>query len=672
MNLLMRRLIPAAAAVMIAFSATIVTALAAPASADVTCPNVLTNTSFVTGSVAKFDDDNPVRVASTNADKNLEFRGFIVNPTATLALNNPPDSGTDTAPPPQLATIFNPTRAVVITAGYQVNGWTFRKHPSPDVGESTGPMTTPRVTLLGLQTTPGEQIRNPCSRRGAGSPWGAGGAVVLFANADSITLAYTDNDSAATGYVVHIVGVNVDPNLLDAYNAHDSGNRYNTKKTTQTMVGLKPGQVLGQSGGNEIKIGIRLDGSFKDPRSEPDWWQVTTWKKSPYTVPGPSLLAPAHNAVLSDASPDFSWTAMTGASTYKIDIDDNADFSSPVATPAASASLTYTASPDLAQGTYFWRVRAFNASSTQIGITGARTLKIDLRPPKVTTISPNGLTNVTTPDFSWNASDTPDTETYTLSLTGVDTRTPVSFVEGTDVTCTATCTVPWPASWAALVTNGAYNFTVKAVNSFGDHGASAPRTFTLDTKPLAVPVLTSPKNGTPNFSKTKALVRTKPVKTTTLYEFELRSKSSGLLNKANSNSIKSSTTYALGMNFGSYIWTARTVDAAGNRSAWSTPFTFTYTLLTSPKSGKVMKTGNVILRWKSVAGATSYQVAYSTDPAFDPNNNPPGPNDVFKPASKLRTFNTKTAPLANGTYYWTVRVNGGVWMPVWHFTVNAH
>ena len=72
-----------------------------------------------------------------------------------------------------------------------------------------------------------------------------------------------------------------------------------------------------------------------------------------------SLVAPANGAVNQTTTPTFAWGAVAGATSYTIQVDDDANFSSPVHT-AVVQSTTYSGA-SLDQGaTYYWRIFASN------------------------------------------------------------------------------------------------------------------------------------------------------------------------------------------------------------------------------------------------------------------------------------------------------------------------
>ena len=74
----------------------------------------------------------------------------------------------------------------------------------------------------------------------------------------------------------------------------------------------------------------------------------------------PTLLAPADGTFTNDTTPVFSWNVLAGATLYRIQIDNNADFFSPAAN-ATRTTPTYTASAGLSNNPYYWRVQARGA-----------------------------------------------------------------------------------------------------------------------------------------------------------------------------------------------------------------------------------------------------------------------------------------------------------------------
>ena len=79
------------------------------------------------------------------------------------------------------------------------------------------------------------------------------------------------------------------------------------------------------------------------------------------TVPGipaaPSLLSPPDGSLLCYLTPTFDWSAVTWAASYRIEVDDERSFASPVVRVDLIPS-EYPRTTPLAPGSYYWRVRA--------------------------------------------------------------------------------------------------------------------------------------------------------------------------------------------------------------------------------------------------------------------------------------------------------------------------
>jgi hypothetical protein len=85
------------------------------------------------------------------------------------------------------------------------------------------------------------------------------------------------------------------------------------------------------------------------------------------------LLSPANEVKTSDTTPIFDWSDVTDPSgvTYSLQVDDNADFSSPIVSKEGLTASTYTLTKDeaLPKGTYYWRVEAVDGAGNTAGWT---------------------------------------------------------------------------------------------------------------------------------------------------------------------------------------------------------------------------------------------------------------------------------------------------------------
>ncbi len=82
------------------------------------------------------------------------------------------------------------------------------------------------------------------------------------------------------------------------------------------------------------------------------------------TVPAaPNLATPASGSSTCDTTPYFDWSSVSGATSYRIQVDDNSSFSSPEIDTTISNS-SYTPASPLSVDTYYWRVQASNSCGT--------------------------------------------------------------------------------------------------------------------------------------------------------------------------------------------------------------------------------------------------------------------------------------------------------------------
>ena len=124
-------------------------------------------------------------------------------------------------------------------------------------------ITNPEVTAASLVVNPGETLRLPESGYNLGDGFNA---MVLYADAERITFAYTREDNPVRGYVVYLEGVAVASNLLALYQQTNSAGR-------GELPGLRIGQLFARTTSAELKFAIRDAGGFMDPRSRKDWWK---------------------------------------------------------------------------------------------------------------------------------------------------------------------------------------------------------------------------------------------------------------------------------------------------------------------------------------------------------------------------------------------------------------
>ena len=117
----------------------------------------------------------------------------------------------------------------------------------------------------------------------------------------------------------------------------------------------------------------------------------------------PSLSSPGDGTTTADNTPTFTWSAVAGATQYRIQIDNSADFSNPEV-DATTANTSYTTNA-LVDGVYHWRAQAQDAVGNWSDWSAARSLTISakLAPPALNSPSDGTTTADHTPTFTWNA-----------------------------------------------------------------------------------------------------------------------------------------------------------------------------------------------------------------------------------------------------------------------------
>jgi hypothetical protein len=152
-------------------------------------------------------------------------------------------------------------------------------------------------------------------------------------------------------------------------------------------------------------------------------WAVTVTPKPPKR---PKLVAPAKKSYTNDVTPVLSWEAVTDGDTYQVQVDDDRRFRSPEETVV---SVLEHMTGGLADGKYYWRVRAINS----VGVPGPWSAKwfftVDTIPPDTPLLNrPTDGSEQTTlrPTLRWYKSA--GAHQYELQL-DTDPLFPLSVVE---------------------------------------------------------------------------------------------------------------------------------------------------------------------------------------------------------------------------------------------------
>jgi hypothetical protein len=197
-------------------------------------------------------------------------------------------------------------------------------------------------------------------------------------------------------------------------------------------------------------------------------WSVTVVE--PVSA-APGLSSPADGSSTCDTTPTFDWSAVSGATSYRIQVDDDSGFGSPEIDTTTGVS-EFTPGAALPAGTYFWRVLGSNACGD--GPWSADwSISVVVPPLAPSLILPaNGTsTTDTTPDLDW--SSVSGAISYRLQVAEDPGFAP------TEIDTTTTDSIYTPASPLAL---GWHYWRVRGSNSCGDGSWSMVHNYWIVTR----------------------------------------------------------------------------------------------------------------------------------------------------------------------------------------------
>jgi hypothetical protein len=281
---------------------------------------------------------------------------------------------------------------------------------------------------------------------------------------------------------------------------------------------------------------------------------------------------PVANALSSGAGPNvnvtFAWAAVTGATSYALEIDDDSAFGSPIALSPETVT-TLSRSLSLPFGTYYWRVKP----STEGALTVAgRKLIVSNVPPvppiAIQPFAPDGIigTNeVASASVSWTTIPAPP---HVSSVSyEVQVAPTAAFVPAQTTTFTTSTT---NQSLSTITGDGLKHVRVRAVYTlpssdkvFGLY--TVVRTYTLDTTAPLPTTLTAPIANAIVTTRTPVFLWS-AVPTATRYVIEIDDDNTFATPNITLKSTATTVTVpnGLALTNGTYYWRVTAFDAAGN------------------------------------------------------------------------------------------------------------
>jgi len=210
-------------------------------------------------------------------------------------------------------------------------------------------------------------------------------------------------------------------------------------------------------------------------------------------IPCPSVSAPSSSATGTSLTPAFTWSAVTGATGYKLSIGTTTGGTDILNNSDLGNVLTYTYSltPALNYNTkYFYTLNSYSASSNSTGCT-ERNFTTKTLCPTVTAPSSNATGASLTPTFTWTANT--DATGYRISIG--TTAGATDILNNVDVGNVLT----YVYNGSALNYNTKYFYTVNAYNGAIASVGCTERNFTTIT---LCPTVSAPANSATGASLT--------------------------------------------------------------------------------------------------------------------------------------------------------------------------
>jgi len=359
------------------------------------------------------------------------------------------------------------------------------------------------------------------------------------------------------------------------------------------------------------------------------------------------LSSPGSNSYLTISHTTFWWEEVSGTDKYQLQVV-SPDFSHSQSLVVNESLTGTTFSADLPSGSYQWRVKAINSTSSTSYFTGSFTIyKSDITSQLVSLITPvdGSSLNLATVSFQWNPIAGADYQ-FVLKKGSWDTGTEIQRKKISST------------SIDFALTDGDYTWGVKAIDKIdGSETNFSVRSFSVDRVPPLIPTLVLPENnsiinsGQVSF-QWKATDQTDKDLSYTLDVY----KQSGATSVLVIHQILSGTQYNFNYSgSGTYFWQVSAKDKAGNISDFSNlnmvnlngnSLTDKVVTLKAPYSGFESSVSEVTFWWDAVPGADSYQFQL-----VKPNFNQP--EVLMKDVSVIS--NQITIQLSSGTYQWHVK-----------------
>ena len=382
--------------------------------------------------------------------------------------------------------------------------------------------------------------------------------------------------------------------------------------------------------------------------------------KSVHAADAPTLLTPIHSASLNDNTPTATWTAVSGALSYDLELGADSIFAVSYGIENV-AGTSYTPPSPLPDGTYWWRVRTIDVIGPG-SWSAARRFYIDTIPPgdSIAIFPTDGsFVNDSSPLLDWSSA----TGAYEYNILVDDSMTFVSPYVNTSV-LSSEYQLP-------TLTEHQFYWKVQAVDRAGNLGNwSLTYDCTIDITPPGQIDLYSPTNGTITNDVWAYETYSDPDAVEYCFEYGSNPSFDTIYHKGINNQPIYGTDL---LPDGDIYWHACAIDRAGNYGPWSETWMLTLDTVgpaapipTTPTNNSYITDLNPRFEWTIVEPAYRWQVKISYLENFA---------SYIRPEIDTNYYDHNSSDLNEATVYWVVRGcddlwNWGPWSEVMVFTVD--
>jgi CSLREA domain-containing protein len=356
----------------------------------------------------------------------------------------------------------------------------------------------------------------------------------------------------------------------------------------------------------------------------------------------PAQSLPALNANLTLARPNFTWLAATGANRYRIQVDNNSDFSSPII-DIESATTSYLSTISLPQGSYYWRLKSRDAALNWGNFGTERSFKVNIQ----TLPANNGFSTDITPAFSWAAWTGATRYQLQVSSQSNFSSTIIQFNTLTASTLSH--------SSLTVLGNGTYYWRVNIDTGSGFVLSPFYFTLTISPTPAAAPLLTSPTLGLLTNDNTPAFAWAASISTLGQpYSYQIQIDNNSNFSSPEVDATSASTNYTSPvLADGLYYWRLRTLNSVSVGGIYSASRSFTIDttaplapVQSLPALNATVTTARPTFTWLAAAGANRYRIQVDNDSDFS--------SPIIDIESTTISY-LSTLSLPQGSYYWRLK-----------------